>query len=112
MDSASAFQEAGFSTVGGGGLNLGVGISFTACRFGLACDNVKSYEVSDRHTDSCYSLANVLTKVNDQVVLGSSSNGQSMRAHLDGAALKTTCSRLTFAHLLSHLSTHPLGRQA
>jgi FAD/FMN-containing dehydrogenase len=34
------------STVGVGGLTLGGGISFAACRFGLACDNVKSYEVS------------------------------------------------------------------
>ncbi|KIW84349.1 hypothetical protein Z517_03599 [Fonsecaea pedrosoi CBS 271.37] len=33
------------STVGVGGLTLGGGISFAASRFGLACDNVKSYEV-------------------------------------------------------------------
>ncbi|OAG43070.1 hypothetical protein AYO21_02689 [Fonsecaea monophora] len=32
------------STVGVGGLTLGGGISFAASRFGLACDNVKSYE--------------------------------------------------------------------
>ncbi|KIX96011.1 uncharacterized protein Z520_08266 [Fonsecaea multimorphosa CBS 102226] len=33
------------STVGVGGLTLGGGISFAASRFGLACDNVKSYEI-------------------------------------------------------------------
>ncbi|EXJ75709.1 uncharacterized protein A1O5_00216 [Cladophialophora psammophila CBS 110553] len=33
------------STVGVGGLTLGGGISFAASRYGLACNNVKSYEV-------------------------------------------------------------------